>query len=77
MRNDGGEEGEGKPRAKEHRLAAQVATLNGAELAQVADAAQRVTQADSPLVGGASTIVISTTTIIIVLLLIILLVVAD
>ena len=59
------------------RLAAQVATLNGAELAQVADAAQRVNQADSPLVGGASTIVISTTTIIIVLLLIILLVVAN
>ena len=59
------------------RLAVQVATLSGAELAQVADAAQRVSQADSPLVGGASTIVISTTTIIIVLLLIILLVVAD
>ena len=58
------------------RLAAQVATLDGAELAQVADAAQQVNQSSQPLVGGASTIVISTTTIIIVLLLIILIVVA-
>ncbi len=58
------------------RLAARVATLDGAELAQVADAAQQVNQSSQPLVGGASTVVISTTTIIIVLLLIILIVVA-
>ena len=57
------------------RLAARVATLDGAELAQVADAARKVNQADPSMVGGASTIVISTTTIIIALLVIILLVV--
>jgi hypothetical protein len=58
------------------RLAAQVATLDDTDLAQVADAAQQVNQSSQPLVGGASTVVISTTTIIIVLLLIILIVVA-
>jgi hypothetical protein len=55
------------------RLAAHVATLDGAELGQVADAAQQVNHS---LAGGASTVVISTTTIIIVLLVIILIVVA-
>ena len=55
------------------RLAAHVATLDGVELAQVADAAQQVNHS---LAGGASTVVISTTTIIIVLLVIILIVVA-
>jgi len=55
------------------RLAAHVATLDGAELAQVADAAQQVNHS---LAGGASTVVISTTTIIIVLLVLILIIVA-
>jgi len=55
------------------RLASQVATLQGAELAQAAEAAQQV---NNSFTGGASTVVISTTTIIIVLLVIILIVVA-
>lgn len=55
------------------RVRAQVDTLNGSSLAQVAAAAQQVNQT---LVGGASTVVISTTTIIIALLVVLLLVVA-
>jgi hypothetical protein len=50
-----------------------VATLDGAELQEIADHARRV---DASLAGGASTLVISTTTIIIILLVVILLVVA-
>jgi hypothetical protein len=56
-----------------NRLAAHVATLDGTDLAQVADAAQQVNHS---LAGGASTVVISTTTIIIVLLVLILIIVA-
>lgn len=50
-----------------------LATLDGAELQEIADHARRV---DASLSGGASTLVISTTTIIIILLVVILLVVA-
>jgi hypothetical protein len=55
------------------RATTAVATLDGAELAQVAAQAQQVDQA---LAGGQSRIVISTTLIIIVLLVIILIIVA-
>ena len=55
------------------RVGAQVDTLNGSSLSQVAAAAQQVNQT---LVGGASTVVISTTTIIIALLIVLILVVA-
>jgi hypothetical protein len=50
-----------------------VASLDGAELQEIAEHARRV---DASLSGGASTLVISTTTIIIILLVVILLVVA-
>ena len=55
------------------RATTAVATLDGAELAQVAAQAQQVDQA---LAGGQSRVVISTTLIIIVLLVIILIIVA-
>ena len=55
------------------KAAAAVSTLQGNELAQLAEQAR---QANDQLSGGASTVVISTTTIIIILLLVILLVLA-
>jgi hypothetical protein len=54
------------------RLDGAVSTMNAAELAQAASAAQQV---NDQLVGGASTVVISTTTIIIALLVVLLIVV--
>lgn len=56
------------------KAAAAVSTLEGTELAQLAEQAR---QANNQLAGGASTVVISTTTIIIVLLIVLLIVAAD
>ena len=56
------------------KAAAAVSTLEGTELAQLAEQAR---QANNQLAGGASTVVISTTTIIIVLLIVLLIVAVD
>jgi len=56
------------------KAAAAVSTLQGNDLAQLA---QQARQANNQLAGGASTVVISTTTIIIVLLIVLLIVAVD
>lgn len=56
------------------KAAAAISTLQGSDLAQLAEQAR---QANNQLAGGASTIVISTTTIIIVLLIVLLIVAVD